>query len=183
MTEKDSATAHHDLTPSAWVQRFARRVPKTNAVGVLDVACGNGRHTRLFLDAGYPVVAVDRNVSGVRALSPHLELTVLEADLELATGWPFENQTFAGVVVTNYLFRPILGDIVSAVAPGGVLIYETFAIGNEQYGRPKNPDFLLNDGELMEVVSGKLSIGAYEHGFVEKPKPAVVQRIFATRAN
>ena len=87
------------------------------------------------------------------------------------------------MVVTNYLFRPILGDIVSAVAPGGVLIYETFATGNEQYGRPKNPDFLLNDGELIEVVSGKLSIGAYEHGFMEQPKPAVVQRIFATRAD
>jgi len=182
MTERDSVVTHRDLTPSAWVQRFVARVPNLDNDKVLDVACGNGRHTRLFLDAGYKIVAVDQNIAGIQTLIHHPNLTVLKADLESKNGWPFLNQQFSGVIVTNYLFRPILNDIVSAVGPGGVLIYETFATGNEQYGRPRNPDFLLREGELIETVANKLSIVAYEHGFVEKPKPAVVQRIVAIRA-
>ena len=181
MTKQDPIIAHDDLTPSAWVQRFAPQVPNFGSGSVLDVACGNGRHTRLFLDMGYKIVAVDRNVAGIQDLTQHPNLTILEADLELETGWPLRNQQFSGVVVTNYMSRPNLDDIVSAVGLGGVLIYETFANGNEQYGRPKNPDFLLREGELIKIVANNFSIAAYEHGFVEQPKPAVVQRIVAIR--
>jgi SAM-dependent methyltransferase len=148
---------------------------------VLDLACGGGRHLRHFRALGHPVTGVDRDLAGVADLAGVDGVDLIEADLEAGAAWPLGARQFAGVVVTNYLWRPLLPTIVAAVGGGGWLIYETFAQGNERYGRPRNPDFLLRPGELLEAVSGQLTVVAYEHGVVERPQPAVVQRIAATR--
>ena len=167
------------LAPSAWVVRFAYRVPSGGTV--LDLACGPGRHVRLFLTRGHPVVAVDRDLSGLCGLGEPVNLERIQADLEGGGAWPLGFRQFAGVVVTNYLFRPLLPRIVQAVAPAGVLIYETFAAGNERFGRPSNPDFLLRPGELLVAVEGSLEVVAYENLEVREPRPAMVQRIAAVR--
>jgi SAM-dependent methyltransferase len=162
---------------SPWITRFADHVPDGGAV--LDVACGGGRHTRYLLGRGHPVTAVDRDV---RALTPAPHLTIVEADLEDGRPFPFPPASFAGVVVTNYLWRPILAAIVACVAPGGALLYETFAQGNERFGHPRNRDFLLAPGELLGAArEGGLRVVAYEDVVVEAPRPAAVQRIAATR--
>ncbi|HEU5449702.1 MAG TPA: methyltransferase domain-containing protein [Acidimicrobiia bacterium] len=169
----------HQPEASLWVARFADLVPPGGRV--LDVACGAGRHARSFLQQGHPVTAVDRDTSGVADLGEHPEVEVLEFDLEAGKPWPFAGRVFEGVVVTNYLWRPILADIVASVAPGGVLLYETFARGNEQFGHPRNPDFLLRPGELLDAVRGELRVVAYEDRIVEEPDPKAVQRIAAVR--
>src|SRR5688500_18521053 len=130
------------LAPSPWVERFAGLVPAGGPV--LDLACGGGRHTGLVLSRGHPVTAVDRDASGLGDLGADPGLEVVEADLEdggpVFTGeGPLAGRAFAGVVVTNYLWRPLLPGLVAAVAPGGALLYETFAAGNERFGRPTNP--------------------------------------------
>ncbi len=149
---------------------------------MLDVACGSGRHTRLFLERGYPVVAVDIDLSGVADLRAHPAVMLIEANLETAP-WPFSGQLFGGIVVTNYLWRPLLPLMVECVRPGGVLIYETFAVGQERFGKPRNPDHLLRPGELLEAVRGRLTVRSYEHGEVAEPRPAVRQRICAVNEN
>ena len=161
--------------------RFAGRVPDGGPV--LDLACGGGRHTRLFLARGHPVTAIDRDLSGIAELTgapggaPGLEM--LEVDLEDGGPFPLAGRRFAGVVVTNYLYRPLFPALVAAVAPGGVLIYETFARGNERFGRPRNPDHLAKPGELLEAVRGKLRVVAYEDLIEQTPKPAARQRLCA----
>lgn len=169
----------HQPEASLWVARFADLVPAGGRV--LDVACGAGRHARSFLQQGHPVTVVDRDTSGVADLGEHPDVEILEFDLEAGKPWPFAGRVFAGVVVTNYLWRPILADIVASVAPGGVLLYETFARGNEQFGHPRNPDFLLRPGELLDAVRGELRVAAYEDRIVEEPAPKAVQRIAAVR--
>jgi SAM-dependent methyltransferase len=164
-------------TPSAWVVRFAPLVPPGGTV--LDVACGGGRHTRLFLERGHPVVAVDIDVSGLADLVADPRVEVVRADLEAGGPFPLGDRRFAGVVVTNYLHRPLLPTLVGAVGPGGVLIYETYAQGQERFGPPTNPDFLLRPGELLEAVRGRLLVVAYEDLTVEEPTPARVQRLCA----
>lgn len=164
------------LAPSPWVARFAPLVPAAGTV--LDVAAGGGRHATLFLERGHPVVAVDRSVEGLTALSGHPALGIVAADLE-ADPWPFGGRFFAGIVVTNYLHRPLLPILAESLLPGGVLIYETFAIGNERFGKPSNPDFLLRPNELIDAFAPTLTILAYDHGEVEVPRPAVIQRIAA----
>ena len=169
----------HDLrTPSAWVARWASLVPTGGRV--LDVACGNGRHARCFAARGHPVDAVDRDPDSVARLADVPGVMPRCADIE-AGPWPYEGQQFAGIVVANYLHRPLLPRLLAALAPGGVLIYETFAAGNERFGRPSNPDFLLRPGELLETVRGRLKVIAYEALEVSEPRPAVVQRICATK--
>ena len=161
--------------PSPWIVRWSHLVPPAGAV--LDVACGAGRHMRWFADRGHPTTGVDRSEDAVQAASRHGR--VLQADIE-GGPWPFEGQRFAAVVVTNYLWRPRLPDIVTAVAPGGVLLYETFAAGNETVGKPSRADFLLQPGELLaHAAAAGLRVIAFEEGHVGTAKPAVIQRICA----
>ena len=162
--------------PSAWVQRWAERIPARGRV--LDVACGGGRHARYLAGLGYRVEAVDRDAQTLSALAGVAGVTTRVADLE-GGEWPYAGEHFDAIVVTNYLHRPLFSHLVAAVAPGGVLIYETFAAGNERYGRPRNPDFLLKPGELMQVAHGRLEVVAYENLAVEVPRPAMIQRICA----
>jgi len=164
--------------PSAWVARFLPLVPAGGRV--LDVAAGGGRHTRLARAAGRAATAADIDVSGLADLRADPDVEIVAADLE-GRPWPFADRRFAGVIVTNYLHRPLLPLLVAAVAEGGALIYETFAAGNEAFGKPSNPNFLLQPGELLEAVRGMLTVVAYEHGKSEAPRPAVVQRIAAVR--
>ncbi len=161
--------------PSPLVARFLALAPVRGQV--LDLAAGGGRHTRLARARGFTVTAVDRDLSGLAA-EPGIE--IVEADLEAAP-WPLTGRRFAAVIVTNYLHRPLFPLLVAAVAEGGALIYETFAQGNEAFGKPSNPDFLLAPGELLEAVRGTLTVAAYEHGQVETPRAAVIQRIAAVR--
>lgn len=179
-TTDSQVPRHHGLTEaSPWVRRFSIDVPPGGTV--LDLACGVGRHVRHFLGRGHPVVAVDRDLSGLADLGAAPGLERIETDLEDGSPFPLAGRRFAGVVVTNYLFRPHLPDLMAVVGDGGLLIYETFALGNEHFGRPRNPDHLLRPGELVEAVRGQLRVLAYEDLLVEKPKPAALQRICARR--
>ncbi len=162
--------------PSPWIVRFADLVPTGGAV--LDLACGGGRHSYFFLDRGHRVIALDRTIA---ALGPRDNLEIIQHDLEDGGPWPLDGRRFAAVVVVNYLFRPLLPLLVQSVAPGGVLLYDTFAVGNEALGRPSNPDFLLRADELAAAVEGQLQIEEVFHGRTETPKPAIKQRICARR--
>lgn len=179
MAASDSGAGHGDpaTPPSAWVDRFLDRIPAGGEV--LDIAAGGGRHSRLAARRGYRVLAVDRDAAALEALSGLSGVVTHRADLEDGTPWPFAAGRFAGVIVCNYLHRPRLPDLVAAVAPGGVLIYETFAVGNERFGRPRNPHFLLRPGELLDAAAPHLSIVAYECGVEARPSPRVVQRLCA----
>jgi SAM-dependent methyltransferase len=168
--------AHDVETPSPWVRRWAGTIRSGGRV--LDVACGHGRHVRYLSSLGFSVVGVDRDEQAVSALEA-LGAELRVADIEEGP-WPFSPGEFDGVVVTNYLHRPIFPHLVGALRPGGILIYETFAAGNERYGRPSNPDFLLRPGELLKSVE-PLSVVAFEQGFISAPKPAIVQRVCAVR--
>jgi SAM-dependent methyltransferase len=166
-------------TVSPWVRNWAGRIPSGSAV--LDLACGSGRHSRYLAALGYRVLAVDRDAAALAALDGTAGVETLVADLENAA-WPLDGRSFGGIVVTNYLHRPLFPRVLASLAGNGVLIYETFATGNERFGKPSNPDFLLRPGELLGVASGKLRVIAYEDLQVEDPAPAMVQRICAVRA-
>jgi SAM-dependent methyltransferase len=159
--------------------RWADRVPAGGRV--LDLACGKGRHARHFAARGCTVEAVDCDPAIFAALADVPGVTTRCADLE-GGPWPYEGERFAGIVVANYLHRPLFSPLLDCLAPGGVLIYETFAAGNERYGRPSNPAFLLQPGELLERVRGRLRVIAYEDLYLAEPKPAMVQRICATNS-
>ena len=170
-------TVKHAPSPySPWVERCAPLIPPGGSV--LDVACGTGRHVTLLARAGHRVTAIDRDIS--RLVSGEA-IEAIKADLEGSNAWPLSGRMFDAVVVTNYLHRPLLPILIDSVNPGGALIYETFAHGNEKLGRPGNPDFLLRDGELLEAVAEKLSVVMYEAGRIDDPKPAIVQRIAAVK--
>lgn len=165
--------------PSAWVSRFAPLIPRGGAV--LDLACGGGRHTRLLAGLGYEVEAVDRDAASFGELAAISGVHVREADLEAGV-WPYGEGVFAGIVVSNYLFRPRLPVLLAALAEPGVLIYETFMLGNERYGKPSNPEFLLQPQELLAwAKDAGLSVVAFEEGYVDLPKPAMVQRLCVVR--
>jgi len=167
-------SAHHNGGPSAWVERWVTLIRPGGEV--LDVACGAGRHTRLLARMGFEVDAVDRDLGPFEDPPPGVRL--LEADIE-AGPWPYPKHRFDGIVVANYLHRPLLPTLVASLEPGGVLIYETFAQGNERFGKPSNPAFLLAPGELLEAVRGRLRVVAYEDLVVDAPRPAAIQRICA----
>jgi SAM-dependent methyltransferase len=163
---------HSTETPSEWVLRWAQLVERGP---VLDVACGAGRHATLFAERGFEVYALDRD-DQVLPGSIHF----VRADLEDGSPWPLHGKRFAAIVVTNYLHRPLFPRLVESLEPRAVLIYETFMLGNERYGRPSNPNFLLRPGELLEAFA-TLGVVAFEQGTVERPKKAVVQRICVIR--
>ncbi|MFP8777581.1 class I SAM-dependent methyltransferase [Hydrogenophaga sp. RWCD_12] len=165
---------HGTEAPSPWVSRWSHLVP--DAGSVLDVACGAGRHLRWFAGRGHAVTGVDRDPAAVAATAGVGR--VIQADIENGP-WPFAGERFDAVVVTNYLWRALLPVIVDSVADGGVLIYETFASGNESVGKPSRPDFLLQPGELLQACAG-LHVVAYEDGFCDHPE-RFVQRIAAVR--
>jgi len=188
--DPETRSRHLRITePSPWVRRFAPLAPEGGPV--LDLASGNGRHGRFFLGRGHPIVAVDRDVSALKDLAsqppapgaPGAE--IIEADLETGDPvfdgkGPLAGRTFAAIVVVNYLYRPLMKGLIGALKPGGVLIYETFARGNERFQKPRNPDHLLKSGELLRLCEGRLQVVAYEHGLVEAAEiPGVKQRISA----
>ena len=171
-------TSHsHENAPSAWVERWSHHIRPGGAV--LDLACGGGRHARLLARMGFAVDAVDRDPALFAAVPEGVAL--LGADLE-AGPWPYGGRNFDGIVVTHYLHRPLLARLVDSLEPGGLLVYETFAEGNERFGKPSNPDFLLRHGELLEAVRGRLRVLAYEDIVVDQPRPAAIQRIAARRS-
>ena len=167
---------HGQEPTSAWVARWSHLVPQ--GAHVLDVACGHGRHMRHFADLGHSVVGVDRNPDAIAVVSALGEAVC--ADIENGP-WPFEGRQFGAVVVTNYLWRAIWPQLLNSLAPDGVLIYETFADGNESVGKPSRPDFLLQTGELLKVCQN-LRIISFEEGFLTSPE-RFVQRIAAVRTN
>ncbi|OHC80140.1 MAG: hypothetical protein A3G73_07180 [Rhodospirillales bacterium RIFCSPLOWO2_12_FULL_67_15] len=169
-------------SPSPWVARYAHLIPAKGPV--LDLACGGGRNARFLSQRGHPVVALDKDTAALtRDAPPGIE--IVQADLE--DGAPvfdppglLAGRRFAGVVVVNYLYRPILPRLIALLIEGGALLYETFARGNERFTRPRNPDHLLEAGELLALARGRLQIVAYEHGLVEAdPIPGVKQRLAA----
>ncbi|RFP14675.1 MULTISPECIES: bifunctional 2-polyprenyl-6-hydroxyphenol methylase/3-demethylubiquinol 3-O-methyltransferase UbiG [unclassified Duganella] len=164
---------------SPWVRRYAPLIPGGE---VLDLACGNGRHARHLASLGHAVVAVDRDAEALAAAAGS-EITTSTIDLEeVGAAWPFGPDRFAGIVVTNYLHRPLIADMLSSLAPNGVLIYETFADGNAQFGKPSNPAFLLQAGELLEwAATHSLRVVAFEDGVIDTPKAAMVQRLCAVK--
>jgi len=145
---------------------------------VLDLAAGRGRHSVFFAERGHKVTAVDRDGSD---LPDHANIERLKADLEDGSPWPLGDRRFGAVIVTNYLHRPLMPKLLGAVAPGGVLLYQTFMEGNERFGKPSRPEFLLEDGELLELVRGTFSVIAYEARLISEPAMAMVQRIAARR--
>jgi SAM-dependent methyltransferase len=174
------AIGHGDETASAWVQRWSHLLPEGGSV--LDVACGRGRHARWFHQRGLRVVAVDRSAEAIAAIGlPTERCETCMADIENGP-WPFAGRLFDAIVVTNYLWRPLLPTLLASLAPGGVLIYETFAAGNETVGKPSRPDFLLQPGELLQVCQTLRTV-AFEEGFEDQPSQRFVQRIVAVRAS
>lgn len=169
---------------SSWVIRFASLIRSGD---VLDLACGSGRHARLLASLGHCVVALDRDAAALqRCVGEGIE--TLQCDLEsgdAAAVWPFPAERFSGIVVTNYLHRPLFPALFNAIAPSGFLIYETFAAGNARFGKPSRPEFLLQPGELLEQARQHADLGihvlAYEDGYVALPKPAMIQRICVVR--
>jgi SAM-dependent methyltransferase len=177
MNISNRPTSAHGLSaPSPWIARWSHLLPR--GCDVLDVACGNGRHLQWFASRGHPVIGVDKEIAAARALVPAAQL--VQADIENGP-WPFSSsgglRRFGAVVVTNYLWRPLLPILLQSLAPSGLMLYETFAAGNETVGRPARPDFLLQPGELMQICDG-LHVVAYENGYVPNPD-RFVQRIAA----
>ncbi|HIJ63210.1 MAG TPA: class I SAM-dependent methyltransferase [Rhodospirillaceae bacterium] len=163
---------------SQWIVRFAPLVPEQ--ASVLDLACGGGRHARFFLARGAHVTCVDRDLSGVADLAGRVELIAADLESGRPDAWPLASRRFDLVVVTNYLFRPLLARLPDCLTSGGLLLYETFGLGQERFGRPRNPDFLLRPGELLALAEGRLTVIAYEDGIEQRAAgPTVVQRICA----
>lgn len=181
-----SVKKRDNLSISFWIRRFSHLIDPGKRV--LDLAAGQGRHTLWFHGRGAQVTALDREIDPLVSLRSSLShekerLNIIQADLEDGSPWPLQSVSFDAVVVVNYLYRPLFSSLLDVVAPNGLLLYETFAAGQESLGRPTNPDFLLEPGELLELVSGTLSIIAYEQGMIETESgKAIKQRLAATRS-
>jgi len=169
---KSAGDTHQVSVPSPWVAQWAPLIPQGT---VLDLACGSGRHARFLARLGYSVTAVDREPQVIESVR------FIQADLEDGSPWPLPGERFQGIVVTNYLHRPLFPVLADSLAPGGALLYETFMLGNERYGKPSNPAFLLRPGELWQAFGG-LQVIAFEQGTVAAPKAAMMQRLCAGRA-
>jgi SAM-dependent methyltransferase len=171
---------HYGLAPSPWIVRFAPLVPA--GARVLDLACGYGRHARFFAARGARVLGVDRDAAALATLARVPGIDILQADIE-SESWPLGDRLFDAIVVSHYLHRPLFANLRAALGPEGTLLYETFAQGNEAHGRPANPDFLLNQGELLAFATAAprpLTVVAFEQGAVELAgRAAVMQRIAA----
>jgi SAM-dependent methyltransferase len=167
----------HD-EPSPWVKRFAALIPGGGTV--LDLACGAGRHSRFLASLGYTVEAVDQNADALDELAGLPGVTTKQSNLE-GGPWPYFGYAFDGIVVANYLHRSLIPHLAGCLAEGGVMIYETFMIGNERFGKPSNPAHLLRAGELLEVLGRRFSVVAFEQGEVSRPRPSMVQRICVRR--
>ena len=177
MTNSAVPASHDALAPSPWIVRYAHLVP--SGARVLDLACGSGRHARLFAGRGARVLAVDRDPVVLAAIDglPGIETRVADLEGEV---WPLAGERFDAIVVTKYLYRPRLAAIVAAINADGVLLYETFACGNEAFGRPSNPDFLLERDELLDLARGRLTVVAFAQGRVDEGgRSTVVQRLAA----
>lgn len=164
--------------PSPWIVKYASLIRKNGRV--LDLACGNGRHGIRLAKQGYQVDALDRDAQALANMAGMDNINVFVVDLE-AGDWPHSGQQYDGIIVSRYLYRPLLVRLAELLCPDGILIYETFMVGNERYGKPSNPDFLLLPNELLEIYSPLLSIIAFEQGEVKIPRPAVMQRICAKK--
>ncbi len=176
MSQPTSTDAHSGLAPSEWVIQWMSAITPRGLV--LDFACGSGRHAASLASNGFRVLAIDLDCSRFTPVPKGVE--VREADLELGD-WPLAGRQFDGVVVTNYLFRDRFESLLQCVAAGGVLIYETFAVGNELLGKPSNPDFLLLSDELLARTGEAFDVLGFEQGRIERPRPAVIQRLCARR--
>lgn len=166
------------MNPSEFVLSFVDRIKPGGEV--LDLACGSGRHTRSLLARGFSVTAVDIDLSGVEDLRGHPRCRLWAQNLEDGSAWPWK-QAFDAIVVTRYLYRPILQRLPDLLADRGILIYETFMVGNERYNKPRNPDFLLKEDELESVFEPYLDLIAFEQVYTDVPKPSVVQRYCGRR--
>jgi SAM-dependent methyltransferase len=162
--------------PSPWVGRFLPLIRRGGRV--LDLAAGRGRHVQLLCERGFAVTAVDRDIAALRPFAGSGS-EIRELDLETGAPWPLGGG-WDGIVVTRYLYRPLLAELAGALAADGILVYETFMLGNERFGRPDKPEFLLRPGELLAAFSG-LTIVAFEQGEIALPRPAMIQRLCARR--
>lgn len=176
MSGTQHATA---LVPSLWVVRFAPLIPTGGRV--LDFACGSGRHAKWLAGQGLQVEAVDRDASALETLSSINGVATRLADLE-GGDWPYVGTKFDAVVVTNYLYRPRHAMLLDCLASNGVLIYETFMSGNERFGKPSNPEFLLRQDELLSWLGDEFTLVAFEQGDISMPRAAAVQRICAVKS-
>lgn len=161
------------LAPSPFIMEWFPKIPFDGHV--LDIACGKGRHTRAALDAGMKVTAIDKDTSGLRDLLTNPNLEIITSDLETKR-WPLDARTFDAVIVTNYLWRPLFPYIVNAISSGGHVLYETFAIGNEKFGKPGNLGFLLQPGELINAFQDSCQTLEFWEGLEVDPKSAYRQR-------
>ena len=184
--EPDKNARHLRISaPSPWISRFAPLAP--SGAPVLDLAAGGGRHARAFLENGHHVTAIDKNTSALEALPNRKNLEIIAFDMEtdapvFTQNGPLAGRTFGAIVVVNYLYRPLLIALLDALAPGGLLLYETFALGNEVYSKPRNPEHLLKSGELLAFAAPHMQIVAYEHGLVQNDDlPGVKQRLCAIK--
>ena len=171
-----SSLLPHEGIPSPWVCHHAQLIH--NGGQVLDLACGRGRHAHWLANNNWQVHAVDHDKDAIAGLQHLPNISTLVADLE-NDSWPYPDQRFHGIVVSRYLHRPLMPLLIESLHPGGVLIYETFMDGNERFGRPRNPNFLLRSNELLKTFSPHLTVIAYQQGEFQEPGPAVLQRICA----
>ena len=167
------------MTVSSWIDRFSSCIPSNGVV--LDLACGKGRHGRFLLNHGHKLLFVDQDVAELSDLASVETAEILQCDLEDGRDWPFEREQFSAIIVTNYLYRPHLPFLAPSLKQGGVLLYETFAQGNEKFGRPRNPDFLLRPHELLALAhDGALNVIAFEQG---QAGDKVIQRLCAVKGS